>query len=125
MGQKLRRRKGLYARCKQSRDITKIKQMKSPTINACQITLGFYTICKASHHSVNNEFGPIRKCFVAYCTYFTTSLIFILYILAGLPRARSARGTEPPWNMVNLFSFGCHVIDRAYVRTRLQIVRVG
>ena len=21
------------------------------------------------------------------------------------------------WNMVNLFSFGCHVIDRAYVRT--------
>ena len=27
--------------------------------------------------------------------------------------------------MVNLFSFGCHVIDRAYVRTRLQIVRVG
>ena len=26
---------------------------------------------------------------------------------------------------VNLFSFGCHVIDRAYVRTRLQIVRVG
>ena len=29
------------------------------------------------------------------------------------------------WNMVNLFSFGCHVIDRAYVRTRLQIVRVG
>ena len=30
--------------------------------------------------------------------------------------------------MVNLFSFGCHVIDRAYVRyvrTRLGIVRVG
>ena len=27
--------------------------------------------------------------------------------------------------MVNLFSFGWHVIDRAYVRTRLQIVRVG
>ena len=50
-------------------DITKIKQMKSPKINACQITLGFYTICKASHHSVNNESGPTRKCFVAYCTY--------------------------------------------------------
>ena len=29
------------------------------------------------------------------------------------------------WNMVNLFSFGCHVIDRACVRTRIQIVRVG
>ena len=28
-------------------------------------------------------------------------------------------------SMVNLFLFGCHVIDRAYVRTRLQIVRVG
>ena len=40
-------------------------------------------------------------------------------IIAGLPRARSARGTEPHThgNMVNLFSFGCHVIDRAYVRT--------
>ena len=33
------------------------------------------------------------------------------------------------WYMVNLFSFGCHVTDRAYVRTyvrtRLQIARVG
>ena len=24
------------------------------------------------------------------------------------------------WNMVNLFSFGCHVIDRAYVRTYVR-----
>ena len=34
--------------------------------------------------------------------------------------------THAPYSlyMVNLFSFGCHVIDRAYVRTRLQIVRV-
>ena len=29
------------------------------------------------------------------------------------------------WNMISLFSLGCHVIDRAYVRTRLQIVRAG
>ena len=29
------------------------------------------------------------------------------------------------WNLVNLFLFGCHVIDRAYIRMRLQIVRVG
>ena len=37
--------------------------------------------------------------------------------LAGLPRARSARGTEPHTDIkVNLFSFGWHVIDRAYVR---------
>ena len=33
-------------------------------------------------------------------------------ILAGLPRE-----APYPWNMVNLFSCGCHVIDRAYVRT--------
>ena len=37
--------------------------------------------------------------------------------LAGLPRA--------PRNMVNFFSFCCHVINRAYVPTRLQIVRVS
>ena len=27
--------------------------------------------------------------------------------------------------MVNLFSFGCHVIDQAYVRTSLQIFTGG
>ena len=38
--------------------------------------------------------------------------------LAGLPRAKRAWDRAPySWNMVNLFSFGCHVIDRAYVRT--------
>ena len=31
-------------------------------------------------------------------------------------RAKRAWDRAPyPWNMVNLFSFGCHVIDRAYV----------
>ena len=39
-------------------------------------------------------------------------------LVAGLPLARSPRGTEPHahgmWS--TLFSFGCHVIDRAYVR---------
>ena len=46
---------------------------------------------------------------------------------SGAPaRAKRAWDRAPyPWNMVNLFSFGCHVIDRAYVRTRLQIVWVG
>ena len=34
-------------------------------------------------------------------------------VIAGLSRARSARGTEP------------HTYVRTYVRTRLQIVRVG
>ena len=37
----------------------------------------------------------------------------------GAPsRAKRAWDRAPySWNMVNLFSFGCHVIDRAYVRT--------
>ena len=36
----------------------------------------------------------------------------------GLPRAKRAWHRVPySWNMVNLFSFGCHVTDRAYVRT--------
>ena len=28
------------------------------------------------------------------------------------------------WNMVNLFSFGCHVTDRAYVRTYVRVYRL-
>ena len=38
---------------------------------------------------------------------------------SGAPaRAKRAWDRAPyPWNMVNLFSFGCHVTDRAYVRT--------
>ena len=46
---------------------------------------------------------------------------------SGAPaRAKRAWDRAPySWNMVNLFSLGCHVTDRAYVRTRLQIVRVG
>ena len=45
-----------------------------------------------------------------------------LLIIAGLPRARSAWDRAPyPWNMVNLFSFGYHVIDRAYVRTYVRV----
>ena len=33
-------------------------------------------------------------------------------------RAKRALDRAPDsWNMVNLFSFGCHVTDRAYVRT--------
>ena len=39
-------------------------------------------------------------------------------IIAGLPRAKRAWSRAPySWNMVNLFSFGCHVTDRANVRT--------
>ena len=41
--------------------------------------------------------------------------------IAGLPRARSAWDRAPySWNMVNLFSFGCHVTERAFVRTYVR-----
>ena len=48
--------------------------------------------------------------------------------LAGLPRARSARGTEPHTHGIWSTSFRLVVTwltERTYVRTRLQIVRVG
>ena len=54
-------------------------------------------------------------------------MMIYICINSGAP-ARAKRAWDRAsysWNMVNLFSFGCHVIDRAYVRTRLQIVRVG
>ena len=38
-------------------------------------------------------------------------------IIAGLPRALCARGTEPHTHKLwSTSSYGCHVIDRAYVR---------
>ena len=42
--------------------------------------------------------------------------------ISGAPaRAKRAWDRAPySWNMVNLFSFGCHVIDRAYVRTYVR-----
>ena len=45
-----------------------------------------------------------------------------MYGYSGAPaRAKRAWDRAPyPWNMVNLFSFGCHVIDRAYVRTYVR-----
>ena len=41
---------------------------------------------------------------------------------SGAPaRAKRAWHRAPySWNMVNLFSFGCHVTDRAYVRTSVR-----
>ena len=45
----------------------------------------------------------------------------ITVIIAGLPRAKRAWDRAPySWNMVNLFSLGCHVADRAYVRTYIR-----
>ena len=41
---------------------------------------------------------------------------FVVSFLAGLPRAmRAWDRAQYSWNMVNLVSFGRHVIDRAYV----------
>ena len=41
-----------------------------------------------------------------------------LFGVTGAPaRAKRPLDRAPySWNMVNLFSLGCHVIDRAYVR---------
>ena len=56
-------------------------------------------------------------------TIFNPSTLSFALIYSG---ASCVQDRAPyPWNTVNLFSFGCHVIDQAYVRTRLQIVRVG
>ena len=45
------------------------------------------------------------------------SLLNSLYYSGAPARAKRAWDRAPwPWNMVNLFSFGCHVIHRAYVR---------
>ena len=67
-----------------------------------------------------------RNIKVRFVMTFMMEQVVIDKIIAGLPRAKRAWDRAPySWNMVNLFSFGCHVIDRAYVRTRLQIVRVG
>ena len=60
-------------------------------------------------------------------------LAWKVYTGAPTSAKRAWDGAPYSWNMVNLFSFGCHVTDRAYVRTyvrpyvrtRLQIVRVG
>ena len=46
--------------------------------------------------------------------------------VSGAPaRAKRAWDRAPySWNMVNLFSFGCHVIDQAYVRTYVRVYRL-
>ena len=47
--------------------------------------------------------------------------IFTLNISGAPARAKRAWDRAPySWNMVNLFSFGCHVIDRAYGRTYIR-----
>ena len=91
-----------------------------------------------TRHFCNTSFRYILK-FTRTETYLqilrnigTIMLIKIITVIdSGAPaRAKRAWDRAPySLNMVNLFSFGCHVTDRAYVRTyvrtRLQIVRVG
>ena len=47
-------------------------------------------------------------------------------IYSGDPaRAKRAWDRAPySWNMVNLFSFGCHVIDGAYVHMYVRVYRL-
>ena len=76
-----------------------------------------------STFDIGKRLGKISQCYWKKC------------LNSGAPaRAKRAWDRAPySWNMVNLFSLGCHVTDRAYVRTyirtyvrtRLQIVRVG
>ena len=64
--------------------------------------------------------------------YFGTSALYTskdsvnLQRYSGAPaRAKRAWDRAPySWNMVKLFSFGCHVIDRAYVRTYVRVYRL-
>ena len=49
-------------------------------------------------------------------------IIIIIIIISGAPaRAKRAWDRAPySWNMVNLFSLGCHMTDRAYVRINVR-----
>ena len=69
-----------------------------------------------------------------FCSFLLVDSVNMVGMLITLCTVKSKKADKnifsgAPTNMVNLFSFGCHVIDRAYVRTyvrtRLQIVRVG
>ena len=63
----------------------------------------------------------------------TVRFLFLCVVECLKTKALETFYRRGSWNMINLFSFGCHVIDRAYVRTyvrtsvrtRLQSVRVG
>ena len=77
---------------------------------------------------------PINRCLVSLCLEFHLIICFnqLGYsfawtrIYSGAPaRAKRAWDRAPySWNMVNLFSFGCHVIDRAYVHMYVRVYRL-
>ena len=53
-----------------------------------------------------------------YNGYVIRTICIGLHFSGAPARAKRAWDRAPySWNMVNLFSFGCHVIDQAYVRT--------
>ena len=72
-----------------------------------------------AHYYHNHNYNKIVK-----SDWLSTALISSLIgqFNSGAPaRAKRAWDRAPySWNMVNLFSFGCHVIDRAYVRTYVR-----
>ena len=70
------------------------------------------------------NFRAVASNFAQPVSYMTDSIDRLFRIdvttdYSGAPaRAKRAWDRAPySWNMVNLFAFGCHVIDRAYVRT--------
>ena len=63
-------------------------------------------------------FSLILPVFQCFSTFLLDSAFFPCFSSGAPARAKRAWVRAPySLNMVNLFSFGCHVIDRAYVRT--------
>ena len=57
-----------------------------------------------------------------FCSFLLVDSVNMVGMLITLCTVKSKKADKnifsgAPTNMVNLFSFGCHVIDRAYVRT--------
>ena len=62
-------------------------------------------------------------CYPRVSVTISNSHQLLIHSGASTRTSRAWDRTPSSWNLVNLFSLGCHVIDQAY--TRLQIVRVG
>ena len=71
-------------------------------------------------------FESVNEMLWYYHSNETSSVLSHGTVYSGAPaRAKRAWDRAPySWNMVNLFSFGCHVIDRAYVRTYVRVYRL-
>ena len=88
--------------------------------------------CKPAFFACNlHSFATFGIVFFLCVLFFMSRIMWrslTSQIIAGLPRARNARGTEPHTHRSWSTSFRLVVTwltERTYVRTRLQIVRVG